>query len=72
MLLRSWSAAIPVTAALPLRCLSGTYYTINDSQVQVDQEDAIALLVDDLVTEGDDTASEVLAALEEATSNALE
>ena len=36
------------------------------------QEDAIALLVDDLVTEGDDTASEVLAALEEATSNALE
>lgn len=55
-------------AAVP----SGTYYTINDSQVQVDQEDAIALLVDDLVTEGDDTASEVLAALEEATSNALE
>ena len=55
-------------AAVP----SGTYYTINDSQVQVDQEDAIALLVDDLVTEGDDTAGEVLAALEEATSNALE
>ncbi len=55
-------------AAVP----SGTYYTINDSQVQVDQEDAIALLVDDLVTEGDDTASEVLAALEEATSNAPE
>ena len=55
-------------AAVP----AGTYYTINGSDVQVDRTDAIALLVDDLVTEGSENASDVLAALQNATSSALE